>query len=134
MMLKEKCEKQLTAIDLIRRARKKQVEREGVRVIIRLSNEMLSRANACAREIDEPLADWCNKVCRRYQSGKFERVASCDKSLLATRESSTPTHIRAPKGMTAHDIKVAIAFGIDYCESKRIAYKIEKPARFIIAN
>lgn len=123
----------MTAADLVDRARRKQAARNGVRIMIRLSADMLSRASACAREIDETLADWFNKVCRQYRRGVFDGVAAADKTLLATREASTPTHIRAPRGMPAAEVKQALACGIVYCEARRIAYKIEKPARFIMA-
>lgn len=121
----------VTGAELVARALRKQAEREGVRIMVRMPADMLARATACAREIDEPLADWCNKVCRQYRSGVFDGVAVPDKLCLATRAESAPTHIRAPRGMSAADIKQALARGILYCEARRIVYRIEKPARFL---
>ena len=125
---------QITAADLIARARRKQADRAGVRVMVRLPTDMLARATACAKEIDEPVGDWVNKACRQHRAGVFDGVAFDDKKQLATREASTPTHVRAPRGMSAEQIKEAVARAVAFCESRRIEYRLEVPPRYILEN
>lgn len=124
----------MTARDMVERARRKQAKAAGVRTSIRMSSDMLAHASVCAKEVDETLADWVNKVCRQYKRGVFDGVAYDEKTLLATRAASIPTHVRAPRGMPPDQIKEAVARGIAFCAARRITWKLDIPARYLMAK
>jgi len=117
---------------MVRDALRAQRKREGVRVKVRLPDALASRARACAADVDMPLGDWVNCACRQWRKGVFDSVANANVTELATRKESEAITVRAPKGMPAADIKTAIARGCAWCESRRIVYTPEIPARYLI--
>lgn len=121
-----------TAREMIARAIAAQRRRAGVRVKVRLPDTLAARARACAADVDMPLGDWVNSACRQWRKGVFDSVADAKQIELATRNESEAITVRAPKGMSAADIKTAIGRGCAWCESRRIVYTPEIPARYIL--
>lgn len=119
---------------MIARALAAQRRRAGVRVKVRLPDTLAARARACAADVDMPLGDWVNSACRQWRKGVFDSVADANKNELATRKESESITVRAPKGMSAADIKTAITRGCTWCESRRIVYSPEVPARYLLSR
>lgn len=122
----------ITSADLIRQAHAAAREKAGVRVKVRFPSALIDRARLCSADACDGLGDWVNKVCRQYRAGGFASVASRNKSELATREASECITVRAPLGMSAEDIKAAVACGCAYSEARRITYHPVVPARYLM--
>lgn len=121
-----------TSAEMVARALRKQRERAGVRVKVRLPDSLAARARICAADVSETLGDWVNAACRQARKGVFDDVAIPQKTELATRAESECVTVRAPSGMTSSDIRDAIARGCQWAEARRIAYNPQPPKRYIL--
>lgn len=113
----------MTSAHLIARARATEASRAGVRVKIRLPDELHRRAQAAAADCRDDLAEWANKACRLHQksgvrSQESEPIAPIAPPQL-TRCSSTPVWLRAPAGMPPDQIRAALAAAAERSEATR---------------
>lgn len=124
----------MTSADLIRAARAAACEKAGVRVKVRLSDTLVADAKQCAADVGEPLGEWINKACRQHRAGQFASVAISENAEVATREASECFTVRAPAGMPTADIRQAVRLCCAWCAARRINYRLEIPARYILAR
>lgn len=85
---------------------------------IRLDRNLLSRARACAEEIDAPLTDWAGRALRLYRAGKFPRVADNDAGKGATRASVVAT--LPGEQREADEMRQALQAAVAWCEARRL--------------
>lgn len=94
--------------EALRRAKK----RDGRPVRVRLSRDLLTLVERCARSVGDSVLDWSDLACRRYESGALFGV-SCDEKLKnATRSESVVAWVRAPHRMEPERIREALAAAV----------------------
>lgn len=122
----------LTAAELIRKAHAAAREKAGVRIKVRFPNALIAKARLCAEELGDGLGEWVNGACRRYRGVSADCVADSELTGLATREESEAITIRAPEGMTAEEIRSAVAVSVSRCEERRIPSTPQPCERFYV--
>jgi hypothetical protein len=120
------------AAEMVARALQAQREREGVRVKVRLSDDLAARVGLCAADVGMKLGEWVNCACRNYLAGRCVSVADTEKTDLATRDKSECYTVRAPAGMAPTEIKRAVTMSVVYCEARRITYNPQPPAHYLL--
>lgn len=118
------------AEELIARARRRERERAGVRMKVRLPRELAERARACAAEVGDGLGEWIAGSCRWGGT----RVADWIETGLATRKGSEAISLRVPEGMTASEVRRCVEVCCAWCEARRVRYEPQKTERFLVGK
>lgn len=101
---------------LIREARERAREKDGMRAKVRMSGELKRRAEACARAVGCDFGEWVNLACRAMKAGRFNGVAWEPQTQEATRGGSEAVWVLAPRGLNAAQIRLAAACAVTVAE------------------
>lgn len=104
--------------ELIAEALRRAAERDGMRMKVRMSRDLKRRAAACARVIGEDLDRWVFLACQAMKRGEFNGVAWEEETQKVTRDGSEPVWVRAPKGLNAPQVRLAIACAVRVSEER----------------